>query len=130
MRLAGAVDIGGTGTKLGVVGDGGRIIRRGTIPTAASGDPLPLMDAIASTLQPMLDAVADDEHATLGIGVSVAGFLDRARTAMVENANLPALCGFPLRRAFEERFALECRLEVDSNAAVIAEYLHGSGHQS
>jgi glucokinase len=130
MRLAGAVDIGATSTKIGVVGDDGRIITRGTIPTSPAGDPLPLLEAIASTLQPMLDAAAEDGKTTLGIGVSVAGFLDRARTAMVENANLPALCGFPLRGAVEERFGLDCRLEVDSNAAVIAEYLHGGGRGS
>jgi glucokinase len=46
---------------------------------------------------------------------------------MIENANLRGLCGFPLRPAFEERFALECRLEVDSNAAVLAEYRYGAG---
>jgi glucokinase len=46
---------------------------------------------------------------------------------MIDNANLTALRGFPLRRALEERLALDCRLEVDSNAAVVAEYRHGAG---
>jgi glucokinase len=130
MRRAGAVDIGGTSTKIGIVEHGGRIVRRATIPTRAAGDPLPLMDAIASALTPMLDAATSKSDKPLGIGVSVAGFLDPDHSAMVENANLPALCGFPLRRAFEERFALDCRLEVDSNAAVVAEYRYGAGRGS
>ena len=37
-----------------------------------------------------------------------------------------ALCGFPLRRAFEERFSFDCRLEADSNAAAAAEYRFGA----
>lgn len=127
MRLAAAVDIGGTSTKIGIVGDEGHVVERASIPTGAAGDPLPLMEAIVSTLRPMLDALAAKGTEPLGIGVSVAGFLDAGRSMMIENANLRALCGFPLRPAFEERFALDCRLEVDSNAAALAEYRFGGG---
>jgi glucokinase len=130
MRLVGAVDIGGTGTKIGVVAEDGRVVRRATIPTTPAGDPAPLVEGIATTLQPMLDAAAADGNPAVGVGVSVAGFLDRDHTAMTVNANLPALCGFPLRRALEERLGLECRLEVDSNAAVIADYRYGAGRGS
>jgi glucokinase len=127
MRLTAAVDIGGTRTKIGIVGGEGHIVERATVPTSVAGDPLPLMEAIVSTLRPMLDAFAAKGSEPLGIGVSVAGFLDTDRSTMIENANLRELCGFPLRRAFEERFAHECRLEVDSNAAVLAEYRYGAG---
>ena len=51
-------------------------------------------------------------------------------SAMIHNANLPALRDFPLRRALEDRLSLECRLEVDSNAAVLAEYRYGAGRGS
>jgi glucokinase len=127
MRLAGAVDIGGSRTKIGIVAEDGSIVRRATIPTSVAGEPLPLLDGIVSALRPMLNAVAAEGSAALGIGASVAGFLDHEHAAMVENANLPALCGFPLRGALEERFALDCRLEVDSNAAVAAEHRYGAG---
>ena len=133
MRIAGAIDIGGTRTKIGIVAEDGRIVRRATIPTSAGGDPVPLVDGIATTLQPMLDAHragALRAGRILGVGVSVAGFLDREHGAMVENANLPALCGFPLRAALEEKLALSCRLEVDSNAATIAEHRYGAGRGS
>jgi glucokinase len=126
-RLAGAIDIGGTATKIGIVADDGTIVRRTVIPTSTSGDPLPLVNSIASTLRPMLEATIAERESVLGVGVSVAGFLDDAHEAMIDNANLPALCGFPLRRALEERLALDCRLEVDSNAAVVAEARHGAG---
>lgn len=127
MRLTAAVDIGGTRTKLGIVDEDGHVTERAIVATPAAGDPLPLMEAIATALRPMLAALDTTAPEPLGIGVSVAGFLDPDRSAMVENANLRALCGFPLRRAFEERFALDCRLEVDSNAAVLAEYRYGAG---
>ena len=130
MRLAGAIDIGGSGTKIGVVAEDGTIVRRRTISTSADGQPMPLVDAIASSLRLILDARATQRNPVSGIGVSVAGFLDDEHSAMVHNANLPALRGFPLRRALEERLSLDCHLEVDWNAAVVAEYRHGAGRGS
>lgn len=123
MRLAGAVDIGGTRTKIGIVADDGSVVRNDAIGTSAAGDPEPLVASIAATLRPMIAAAGS----VVGIGVSVAGFLDREHGVMIENANLPKLCGFPLRRALMERLSLECRLEVDSNAAVLAEHRFGTG---
>jgi glucokinase len=130
MRLAGAIDIGGTGTKIGVVAEDGTILRRRTISTRAHPDPKALMDAIASSLRLLLDARESQRSPVAGIGVSVAGFLDREHTAMIHNANLPAFRGFPIRDALEKRLSLDCRLEVDSNAAVVAEYRHGAGRGS
>jgi glucokinase len=89
-----------------------------------------VVDTIASALRPMLAAAEADKSPVSGVGVSVAGFLTPDRTAMIHNANLPELRHFPLRQAIEERLGLDCRLEVDSNAAVIAEYRHGAGRGS
>jgi len=77
MRLAGAVDIGATNTKIGIVGEDGRIFRRAMIPTKTGRDPAQLINAIAIELRPMLDAVADERNQVAAIGIAVAGFLDR-----------------------------------------------------
>jgi glucokinase len=130
MRLAGAIDIGGTGTKLGIVAEDGTVLRRRTISTRAYAEPAALMDAIAAALLLILESRESNRSPVSGVGVSVAGFLDPEHSAMVHNANLPAFHDFPIRRALEERLSLECRLEVDSNAAVLAEYRHGAGRGS
>ena len=130
MRTAGAIDIGGTTTKIGVVAEDGTILSRRIVSTSAAGDPLPLVESIASSLRLILEAAESQRNPVSGVGVSVAGFLDHGRSAMVHNANLPALRGFPLRRDLEDRLSLECHLEVDSNAAVVAEYRHGAGRGS
>lgn len=130
MRLAGAIDIGGTNIKIGIVDEDGTIIRRESVPTSRDGEPAPLVDAIVASLRPMIDGVGRDGIAVSGIGVSVAGFLDAQHLGMIHNANLVALREFPLRRALEERFSLDCPLEVDSNAAVVAEHRHGAGRGS
>jgi len=127
MRAAGAIDIGGTRTKLGVIADDGRIVSRATVSTSARGEPTRLVNDIVAGLRPLLEAAAAQGTPAEGIGVSVAGFLDPGHTEMVENANLPELCGFPLRRTLEQRLGLDCRLEVDSNASTLAEYRFGAG---
>ena len=127
MRLAGAVDIGATNTKIGIVAEDGRVFRRTTIQTKSGSGPDDLIDAIAAELRPMIDAVTDERNHVAAIGVSVAGFIDREHTMMITNPNLRWLCDFQLRRAFAQRFELNCHLEVDSNASTVAEYRHGMG---
>lgn len=130
MRLAGAVDIGGTGTKIALVTEDASLVMRTTIATGLGGEPHSLVERIAATLGAMFDATRADGTVVPGIGVAVAGFLDRERSAMFANANLPALCGFPLRRALSERMGMECQLEVDSNAALVADHRHGAARGS
>lgn len=126
MSVAGAIDIGGTSTKIGIVAEDGRIIARERIATSLHGEPIPLVDGIGSAFRALLvrNPGAKD---IAGIGVSVAGFLTPDHSAMVHNANLPALREFPLRAALEERTGFKCRLEVDSNATTLAEFHYGAG---
>jgi glucokinase len=126
VRLAGAVDIGGTRTKLGLVADHGGIVWREAVPTPSRGKPEALVDAIVAKLRPVLEKANTLEN----IGVSVAGFVDREHETMWANANLPLLVGYPLRRELTERLDRDCRLEVDSNAAVVAEYRYGAGKEA
>lgn len=125
--MAGAVDIGGTRTKIGMVADDASILKRATISTTERGDPEPLVDGIVRTLRPLLDEARARGDSLAGVGVSVAGFLDRERASMIANANLPALCNYPLRARLEEQLGAPCTLEVDSNAATIGEFRHGAG---
>jgi glucokinase len=77
-----------------------------------------LVDAIASQV---------DRTGAAGAGISVAGFIDDARSAMVFNPNLSWLESFPLREALANRLGLHAVLEADSNAACLAESRFGAG---
>jgi glucokinase len=127
MRVAGAIDIGGTSTQIGIVADDGNIVMRDRVPTSLGGEPDGIVEAIRLGLGPMLETATNSGYAIEGIGVSVAGFLTPDHSAMVHNPNLPRLREFPLRRALSESLGIECRLEVDSNASTVAEYQHGAG---
>jgi glucokinase len=130
MRVAGAIDIGGTRTKLGIVAEDGRVLERLAIATTKDGDPNPLVSAISAAITPLLRSAALRWSLERTIGVSVAGFLDASHSAMYGNANLPLLCDFKLQQALEERLDRTCLLEVDSNASALAEFRYGAGLDS
>ncbi|HET9775191.1 MAG TPA: ROK family protein [Gemmatimonadaceae bacterium] len=127
MRVAGAIDIGGTSTKIGIVAADGSIVMRDRVPTSLGGDPSGVVHAIRLAFGAMMEKATGPGYAIEGVGVSVAGFLTPDHSAMVHNPNLPMLRDFPLRRALTESLDMECRLEVDSNASTVAEYQHGAG---
>jgi glucokinase len=122
MRRALGVDIGGTSVKAGLVDASGALIAQAAAPTPEGGDPARLLAALKEMLGPLLA-----QGPVVGVGVSVAGFLDPGREAMSFNPNLPALSGFPLRAAVAEATGLPAQLDVDSNAGGLAESRFGAG---
>jgi len=112
------VDIGGTSTKVGLLDEQGRISCLNSIPTGPDSEQFfrALTELIRQTLK---------ETQAAGIGVAVAGFVDADRTHLAYNPNLPWLEKFPLKQRLAEHFALPIELEIDSNAATMAEYRFG-----
>ena len=124
------VDIGGTTTKPGVLSAGGELSLVKSIPTR------PTREAFFSNLSELIAQTRAAARTTLQdnpeqLGVAIAGFLDPRRELLVYNSNLAWLEGFPLRECLVEVFPdLAIELEVDSNAATMAEYRMGSGQGS
>lgn len=117
------VDIGGTSTKVGLVSRLGETQNVRSIATRPDPETYfrRLADLIEGTLEPGIEQM----------GIAVAGFLDEARTSLVYNSNLAWFEGFPLKQRLNERFpTMTIELEVDSNAATMAEYQLGSGRGS
>lgn len=116
------LDIGGTSTKAAVRRASGELGGVHSIPTR------PDVEAYFASL---VELIEQTRAGALQMGVAVAGFLDSHRTQLVYNSNLSWLEGFPLRQRLNERFPdVAIELEVDSNAATMAEYQLGSGQGS
>jgi glucokinase len=119
------IDIGGTSTKAGVVGSAGELKLVGSIPTRPN--PESYFIQLCRLIERTLVAAKAEGAQLAGIGVAVAGFLDERRDHLVYNSNLAWLEGFSLSAPIASRFQLPVELEVDSNAAAIAESCFGSG---
>jgi glucokinase len=117
------VDIGGTSTKAGLVDDAGRIAFLDSIPTRPDGDHFAA--ALSELINRTAQSVAHNGSKPRGIGIAVAGFLDAGRRRLFYNPNLAWLQDFPLKDRIAQQFDLPIELEIDSNAACMAEYRFG-----
>jgi glucokinase len=121
MPVAG-IDIGGTTTKLALVGPDGKIEGLRTIPTAPGHAP--------EFVSRLGAAFHEAKWPAERVGVAVAGFVSGAHDAVAYNPNLPWLEHFPLRTSLEQALGLPVMLEADSNAATLAEWRWGAGRSS
>ncbi|HEX4748973.1 MAG TPA: ROK family protein [Bryobacteraceae bacterium] len=120
------VDIGGTSTKAGVLDASGHLAFVDSIPTLSDAETY-----MCALVRLIAGIEVQSPYDLSQMGVSVAGFLDDERTRLVYNSNLPWLEDFPLRERLCAAFPnIRIELEVDSNAAAVAEYRHGSGRGS
>jgi glucokinase len=124
MSLAIGIDFGGTSTKLALVSAAGEI--RGSASIETRGDAERFADALAAEVKRLLDAAPD----AIGVGLSVAGFVDGTRGVMTFNPNIDWLQGFPIGERLKNRLGLPVRVEGDGNAAALGEYFCGAGRGS
>jgi glucokinase len=98
----------------------------GQLSGLASIETKPDGERFASALCELIEGTLKAaKGAPIGIGIAVAGFIDAKRTHLAYNPNLPWLENFPLKQRISQAFALPIELEIDSNAACVAEYQFG-----
>ncbi len=122
------VDIGGTSSKAGILDGSGRLHFIDSIPTQPDG--AGFVSRLCHLIHRIQSGAAAAGFSLAGIGVAIAGFVSAERDRLVYNSNLSWLEGFPIKARLMDRFDLPIELEVDSNAATMAEYRFGSGQKS
>jgi len=115
-KYAIGIDLGGTNLRVALVSEGGEIIRK--IKKSSSG-------GILDSLLESIEEVKQDEIA--GIGVGVAGIIDRKNGRVFSSPNLRAVEGINLLQGIERKFNVPVFLENDANAAALGEKVSGAG---
>jgi glucokinase len=120
------IDVGGTGTKMGLVDTTGHLTAFRKIPTNAHGDdPAPFLTRFYKQIDQI---IASTDHKIAGIGVSMHGELDNDHQGPIICSNTPALRGIFMRDLLEERYQLPVIINNDLTAHTLGEYYFGSGH--
>lgn len=122
------LDIGGTSTKAGIVNAAGELSYADSIPTRGNAESF--LSGICAFVHRTVSAAGAHSSDFAGLGVAVAGFLDTERNCFLYNSNIAWLEGFALRDALVSCFEMPVELEIDSNAAAMAEWCFGSGRGS
>lgn len=118
------IDIGGSHAKLGLVDGGGDIHHFRRIASDLMFESQPFLTRLLGEIDELLAA---SPTPVAGLGLSLHGSVDAARTGPIICPNTPALNGLNLRQLLDERFGLPIVINNDLTAHVLAEYHFGSG---
>ena len=118
------IDIGGTGTKFGIVDKMGNVIYSDSVSTTHVTSPEQLIKVIYDNLQPSIIS-----HGGINnfVGVGLGAPNGNVYTGTVEWApNLPWKGIIPLAKIVESQFKIKSLLTNDANAAAIGEMQYGA----
>ena len=118
------VDIGGTGTKFGIVDNLGNVLLSDTMPTKGHADIYAYINELHDKLMVLIDKMGGVGRIK-GIGVGAPN--GNIYTGTIEYApNLPWKGIIPLTKLIQDKFKLPVRLTNDANAAAVGEMTYGA----
>src|SRR3990172_8898458 len=116
MKYAIGIDLGGTSLRVALVSEEGEIVRK--IKKASTEEILPSL----------LETIEEIRHGEItGIGVGVAGIIDRKNGRVFSSPNLHAVEGIDLVDGIQRKFNVPVYIENDANVATLGEKLSGAG---
>jgi glucokinase len=115
-KVAIGIDLGGTNMRVGLVSPDGQILMKIKEPT--SGD-------ILALIMKAIEKLFSEE--CIGIGLGVAGLIDRENMRILTSPNLPDVEKIDFVQALGERFQVPVIIENDANAAAFGEMWAGAG---
>lgn len=125
------VDLGGTKIMVGVVDlESGKVLASVRKKTHAERGAKAIVERVNKMTHEALEAAnLPTDEAVTGIGVGVAGQLDRKKGVVLSSPNIP-FDHFPLAEQIQDEFHLPVTLANDVEAAAYGELFHGAGKGS
>jgi glucokinase len=118
------IDIGGTGTKFGIVDSDGNVLSSDTMSTKAHAQVHTFIDELYDKLAVLIENVGGFGRIK-GIGVGAPN--GNIYTGNIEYApNLPWTGIIPLAKMMQDKFKLPVKLTNDANAAAVGEMMYGA----
>jgi len=117
-RYAIGIDLGGTNLRGALVSRDGNIVKKIKEPVT---------EEVLDSLSGVVESLFSEQVA--GIGLGVAGLIDRKEGRILISPNLPVLNGANLVERIGSRFGVPVTLENDANAAAVGEKMVGAGRE-
>lgn len=110
------IDLGGTNLRVALVSEDGEIIRKIKRPSSER-----IVDSILESLSEI------GHEGVKGIGLGIAGLIDRKNNRVFVSPNLRAVEGLDIVGELRRRFDVPVFIENDANAAALGEKIGGAG---
>ena len=123
------VDVGGTNTKVGILGIDGAIIGKTQFPTEQSRGATYALQAASNKIDELLHAHSRNRAELLAIGLAVPGPMDIPGGKVLDPFNLPGWGRAVVRDILAEISGLPVFFTNDANAAALGEFWIGSGRE-
>ncbi len=129
MRMAIGIDIGGTNTKFVLADEEGKVLSSHNSPTPSVTEKKPdkIVKGLINNLKKFIDKGSTNKSDIAGIGIGVAGLIDRSNGKVMQSPNISAINGVSLKDIFEKEFSLPVALENDGNVYAYGEKWVGTG---
>ncbi|MCX6141132.1 MAG: ROK family protein [Candidatus Kapabacteria bacterium] len=121
--MTGAIDIGGTNIKYGVVGSNGNVLWELSTPTVASEGRELVLGRICGVVKQIIEKTPD----VVSIGIGVPGVVDPSTKHVQAPPNLPGWDDVDLLAELRMVSPLPMDVENDANAAALGEATMGAG---
>lgn len=115
-KYAIGIDLGGTNLRVALVSQEGEIARK-----IKKSSPEEVFASLTESIEEVMNS------AVVGIGLGVAGIIDRKNGRVFSSPNLHAVEGIDLISAIQQKFKLPVLLENDANVAALGEKVSGAG---
>ena len=115
-KYAIGIDLGGTNLRVALVSEEGEIIRK--VKKSSS-------EEIFGSLLESIEAINNSD--VVGIGLGVAGIIDRKNGRVFSSPNLRAVEGIELISGIQRKFHVPVFIENDANVAALGEKVSGAG---
>ncbi|MEW6600277.1 MAG: ROK family protein [Nitrospirota bacterium] len=134
MKIAIGLDIGGTNTKTVIVSETGEVLlsRKNPTPAINEKDKDKIENQLINNLkdfinEPAAKKIISEAGKLSGIGIGVAGLIDRKLGRIIQSPNISAINGVAMKDIFEKEFSLPVTIENDANAYAYGEKWIGAG---
>lgn len=121
---AGGVWLAEDSIEVGVAGADGEILARQSLPY--SGDPVKDIDAIADALKACGEESARSVESLSGLGVVVAGLMNRSLGVICYTTHDTGFEGVPIVKLLEEKTGIEVYADTDIRAAALTDHWNRS----
>ncbi|OGW24568.1 MAG: hypothetical protein A2X59_03700 [Nitrospirae bacterium GWC2_42_7] len=115
-KFAIGIDIGGTNLRVALVSGEGEIIRKIKKPSS---------EQVLESVFESIAEIGDSEFA--GIGLGIAGLIDRSRGRIFVSPNLHAVEGIEIVEIMKRKYKVPVFIENDANVAALGEKISGAG---